>query len=138
MLGKRNWRGARWADSASFKPGNLGYRKGHGAELSIQENQGLNPGQVPGSMCSVMSTHKGMQPRAPYCWSTVPSIVSKMLCSSLKINISLPALLIFFLLANSMFRSQLKLTQLCFNFSLKQQMISAPFWEKGKARTADL
>lgn len=109
-LCKRNWRGARWAESTSFESGNLGDRKGNCAELSIQENQALNPGQVLGFMGSLMSIHKGMQPRAPYCWSTVPSIVSKMLCSSLKINISLPALLIFFLPANSMFRSQLKLT----------------------------
>lgn len=109
-LCQRNWRGACWEESAFFESGNLGDRKGHGTELSIQENQGLSPVQLLGCICSVMATHKGMQPRAPYCWSTVPSIVSKMLCSSLKINISLPALLILFLPANSVFRSQLKLT----------------------------
>lgn len=37
-----------------------------------------------------------------------------------------------------MFRSQLKLTQLCFNFSFEQQMISVLLWEKRKVRAADL
>lgn len=47
-LCQRNWRGACWEESAFFESGNLGDRKGHGTELSIQENQGLSPVQLLG------------------------------------------------------------------------------------------